>query len=141
MLGCPCGTHLYDTAVTSTAVARAGYAVGARTASGKTLKMTDYLKSPYSRFAARLNYRLLLVVSAIVCLMASKATWGLDNIPSVPTAVCREIRIDFDDGKMPNASKNYQKAVAQVLTENRFDDLDCLADDIRQNKTRFASGV
>jgi hypothetical protein len=91
--------------------------------------------------AARLNYHLLLVVSAVVCLVAPKATWGIGNTPSALTASCREIRIDFDDGTMPNAAKNYQKAVAQVLMENRFDDLDCLADDIRQNKTRFASGV
>ena len=101
------------------------------------------LNRPHSASAERFNRRAILFACAIVCLVATQFTWGMDKNTgqSFPAAPCHMIQIDFDDSTTANASKNYQKALAQVLAEDRFDDLDCLADALRQGKTTFPSGI
>jgi len=101
------------------------------------------LKHAYPTATERLNRRAVLFACVISCLTVTQLAWGVNKGTSRnrPVAPCHLIQVDFDDTTTANAAKNYQKALGQVLAEDRFDDLDCLADSLRQNKTTFPSGV
>ncbi len=93
------------------------------------------VRYPFAAAIARTIWALML--------LAVQPVWGATakSDPQSSAAPCQIVQINFDDSTTANASKNYQKTVASVLAQERFDDLDCLANSLRQSKARFASGA
>jgi hypothetical protein len=67
--------------------------------------------------------------------------------PSKPSAACKLDSVEgldglkADDSTDVTATKDYQDAVAKLLTDEDFASLDCLADSSRLTKARFAGGM
>ncbi len=101
------------------------------------------LRVPCPTSAGMSTKRMVQAACAVLFVVSSQLAWAVDkkDRQEVPAAPCHVFQVDFDDSTTANASKNYQKALAQTLAEDRFDDLDCLADSLRQNKITFPSGV
>jgi hypothetical protein len=58
------------------------------------------------------------------------------NAPPCSTSVGR-----FDPSVDVNALNNFDNAIAQLLKEERFEELDCIADWARSSKARFSGGT
>ena len=56
---------------------------------------------------------------------------------------CKNIDSDsgFDESTDIGAVKAYEDWIAQLLKEEKFDDLDCIADSVRSSKVRFSGGA
>ncbi|MBS1850409.1 MAG: DUF4034 domain-containing protein [Acidobacteria bacterium] len=57
------------------------------------------------------------------------------------TSACKPVDFDFDNATDPDSFTKYKTAVADMLAQEKFRELDCLADSLRANKTKFAGGM
>jgi len=53
----------------------------------------------------------------------------------------RAVELNFDPGVDVHAIESYKMAVADLLKQEKFDDLDCTADELRSSRARFAGGA
>ena len=54
---------------------------------------------------------------------------------------CGASDLNFDDNTDVNAVEDFKAGIADLLQSEKFDELDCLADALRSNKTKFTSGA
>src|SRR5262249_19756338 len=57
------------------------------------------------------------------------------------SGTCHPIDLNFDPGVDVYAVENFKSVVADLSKQERFDDLDCIADQLRAGRTRFAGGA
>jgi hypothetical protein len=57
------------------------------------------------------------------------------------SATCHPVELNFDPGMDVHAVEKFKLAVADLLKQERFDDLDCIADQLRSSRVRFAGGL
>lgn len=57
------------------------------------------------------------------------------------SASCAFSDSEFDPSADVHALENYRDAIAKLLTQEKFEELDCLADAARAGKTRFSGGA
>jgi len=78
----------------------------------------------------------LLVVSHGRLLAAS----GVDH-PKPSSTACTAPGLDFDDKTDADALAKYKATVNEILVQEQFNQLDCLAEALRSSKVKFASGA
>jgi hypothetical protein len=69
---------------------------------------------------------------------ASAFTTGARQEGKAPA--CATVDLNFDDSTDVRATDEYSEAMAELLKQDSFDELDCIADSIRSSKARFPSG-
>jgi hypothetical protein len=57
------------------------------------------------------------------------------------SATCHPVELNFDPGGDVHALEKFKLAMADLLKQERFDDLDCIADQLRSSRARFAGGL
>jgi hypothetical protein len=77
------------------------------------------------------------VVVCIVFMIRSSHTSALAG----QRKMCRAVELNFDPGVDVHAIESYKMAVADLLKQEKFDDLDCTADELRSSRARFAGGA
>ena len=55
--------------------------------------------------------------------------------------VCKAAEPEFDDGADVHAVKEYKDSIAQLLKQERFEELECIANPVRESKARFSGGA
>jgi hypothetical protein len=85
--------------------------------------------------------RFLGVILFLVALRSDARALPTDGAPSNTAQVCASFGNEFDASTDVRAFKEYGAAVAQLLQQQDFKKLDCIADAARSNKTTFAGGM
>ncbi len=80
---------------------------------------------------------LLFLMSAL----GANAQSSAGSPAKTPFQTCNVVQLDVDDSTDANAVEVLKGGVADLLQNEKFDELDCLADALRSNKTKFASGA
>ena len=57
------------------------------------------------------------------------------------SATCHPVELNFDAGGGVHALEKFKLAMAGLLKQERFDDLDCIAGQLRSSRARFAGGL
>jgi len=92
----------------------------------------------FSSFQHALRFSILAAWAFLMlCPRPSFAASGRDKLSG---PICGSIG-DFDPALDVRALDEYQDAVAALLQQKKFDDLDCLADSARVTKARFSGGA
>jgi hypothetical protein len=92
-------------------------------------------------FAYRRTYlAALLVACFILTVQSSHASAQVDRAKTANTT-CQPVQLNFDPAIDVHALKAFKLAVAHLLKQGRFDELDCTADQLRSSKARFAGGM
>ena len=91
------------------------------------------------------NLALTTSVVSSICLLfvlsyAQKAL-AVDEKPQPAARSCAFSDAEFDPAKDVHALEEYKDAIAQLLKQEKFAELDCLADAARTGKTRFSGGA
>ncbi len=60
---------------------------------------------------------------------------------AIPCTVPKDPQLNIDDATNVQAVTYYQAAIADMLVQEQFAQLDCLADSLRANKERFSGGM
>jgi hypothetical protein len=102
------------------------------------------LVRPISRCAVRL-FSILLALCCVVLLFASAAKASVTAAPNTPES-CNISAEDAaglkgDAAIDVHATSNYSDTARRLLTQGKFDELDCLADGVRANRERFSGGM
>ncbi len=91
---------------------------------------------------------LVVMAGAIVGILAVRAMAGhsaVDAHQNSKPAVCSAADLNFDRSFDPstdaNAMDNFDAALAELFKEEKFDDLDCIADSLRSGKSKFSGGA
>jgi hypothetical protein len=88
--------------------------------------------------ALRCGTALLLIASARAEVPAlADSTLRTSQTSAV---ACQADRLDFHESTDVNAFRNYGRAVGELLRQEKFDQLDCIADSARTQKARFSGG-
>src|SRR6266576_2453909 len=82
----------------------------------------------------------LLIACLILIVHSSHASALVDRTKAADTT-CRLAELNFDPAVDVHALKNFKMAVAVVLKQEKFDELDCTAEQLRSSKARFAGGM
>jgi hypothetical protein len=78
---------------------------------------------------------------AVLMLVFSHAGFAADAKEKMPPKFCAFHDDGFDPATDVHAFDRYQDGIAQLLKQERFADLDCVADAARSGKTRFTGGT
>jgi hypothetical protein len=54
---------------------------------------------------------------------------------------CTHVDLNFDPATNPQAFKGYEETIAGLLKQERFAEIDCIADSLRASKARFSGGA
>jgi len=54
---------------------------------------------------------------------------------------CTHVDLNFDPATNPQAFKGYEETIAGLLKQEKFAEIDCLADSLRASKARFSGGA
>ena len=89
------------------------------------------------------SFHTAIAVSAAVLLLLLPHTAGASaaNAKRQAAARCAFSDAEFDPGSDVHALDNYSDAITQLLKQDKFADLDCLADAARAGKTKFPGGT
>ena len=98
---------------------------------------SDWTPAPVLRRSTPGMMFLLLLMSA----HGANAQSATGSAPKTPFQTCNVAQLDVDDSTDANAVEVFKAGVADLLQNEKFDELDCLADELRTNKTKFASGA
>jgi hypothetical protein len=86
--------------------------------------------------------RLRSAIAPLACvLLFAHAALGFSKASVPKPAVCIASDPTFDDTSDVQGVIHYESVVRQLLTEQKFAELDCFADAARTSKARFASGA
>lgn len=77
----------------------------------------------------------------LLTLFLSTSAIAADNKGNPMVASCGFSDAAFDTSTDIRAVEEYQDAVAQLLKQEKFDELDCIADQARATKARFSGGM
>ena len=94
------------------------------------------LRSPQTSASLFRQNRNMLLVGLLVMLSAGIA-YAAEKDPSVKACIAASKAVpglDSDDATDTYAQDNYEHAVARLLKESRFRELECLADTLRSSK-------
>jgi hypothetical protein len=85
------------------------------------------------------------VIVGILAVRAMASNPAVDAHLNSKPAVCSAADLNFDSSFDPstdvNATENFDAAIAELLKEGKFDDLDCIADSLRSSKSKFSGGA
>ena len=97
----------------------------------------DWIPAPVSRTSASGIVFFVLLGTALGANAQSRA----GSLPKTAFQTCNVVQLDVDDSTDANAVEVFKAGAADLLQNEKFDELDCLADALRSNKTKFASGA
>jgi hypothetical protein len=96
------------------------------------------LNRPHRTFQTFSNAIRISSITILLVALFNSASAAADDKPAQPAArSCAFSDTPFDTTTDVNALNKYHNAIAQLLKEQRFADLDCFADAARAGKTRF----
>jgi hypothetical protein len=81
------------------------------------------------------------LVLAIFLLIIQPVARADSNPPQASASSCTRTYLDFDAATNLHAIEEYERAIGGMLRQERFAELDCIADSARASKARFAGSA
>jgi hypothetical protein len=83
----------------------------------------------------------LLFVSSLLFISPVHATGQVNNSQKSQATACPAADLNYDLSTDVHATEEFQAGIAERFSQEKFAELDCMADSLRSNKTRFSGGA